>query len=275
VKEQTRWKCRSTTAALAVLAALASPAGLLYAQSTEELAKAAQNPVASMISLPFQNNTSFGYGPEDDIQNVLNIQPVWPFSLSPNWNLISRTILPVVYQPDLPGVEGDFGLSDLNPTLFLSPAKPGKVIWGVGPTITLPTATADVLGTGKWSGGVAAVALTMPGRWVLGALVNQQWSFAGDEDRRDVNLMVLQYFVNYNFAGGWYLTSAPLNTANWAAASGDVWTVPVGGGFGKIIPGKPPLNVTLQAYYHVVKPDHLPAADWTLRFQVQLMFPKE
>jgi hypothetical protein len=132
----------------------------------------------------------------------------------------------------------------------------------------------DALGTGKWSGGVGAVVLIMPGRWVVGGLLNQQWSFAGDDDRSDVDLMILQYFVNYNFEGGLYFTSSPLNTANWEASGGDVWTVPVGGGFGKITPGKPPLNVSLQAYYNLVTPDHAPAADWTLRLQVQLMFPK-
>jgi hypothetical protein len=258
------------TAALLLVSAQSS----LFAQSQEELARAAQNPVASMISLPFQNNTNFGYGPDDDIQNVLNIQPVWPFSLSRSWNLISRTILPVVYQPDLPEMEGGFGLGDLNGTLFFSPARPGKVIWGVGPTLTLPSATSSVLGSEKWAGGLGVVALTMPGRWVVGALVNQQWSFAGDDQRDDVNAMLLQYFVNYNFKGGWYFTSAPVNTVNWNVDSDDRFVVPLGGGFGRIIPGKPPLNVSLTAYYNVVKPDNLPAGDWTLRLQFQLMFPR-
>lgn len=253
---------------------LVSPASRLFAQSQEELARAAQNPVASMISLPFQNNTNFGYGPDDDVQNVLNIQPVWPFPLGEKWTAISRTILPVISQPDLPEMEGDFGLGDLNETVFISPARPGKVIWGVGPTLTMPTATASVLGSDTWAGGLGAVVLTMPGRWVIGALVNQQWSFAGDDERSDVDVMLLQYFVNYNFQGGWYFTSAPMNIANWGAASDDVWTVPIGGGFGKIIPGKPPLNVSLAAYSNVVTPDTVPAADWQLRLQVQLMFPR-
>ncbi|MCU0290437.1 MAG: hypothetical protein MUF10_00385 [Thermoanaerobaculaceae bacterium] len=257
----------------AVLAiVLIVPAGEVLAQSQEELAKAAQNPVASMISLPFQNNTGFGYGPDNDVQNVLNIQPVWPFSLG-TWNLISRTIVPVVYQPDLPGLDGAFGLGDINESLYFSPAQPGKVIWGVGPTFTLPTATSEALGTEKWSGGLGLVALTMPGKWVFGMLVSNQWSFAGDDQRADVNSMTLQYFVNYNFSRGFYFTSAPINTANWEASSEDCWTVPVGGGFGQIFPGKPPVNVQVSAYYNVVKPDHAPAADWTLRLQVQLMFP--
>ncbi len=257
-------------------------------KSAEELAKAAQNPVADMISLPFQNNTNFGYGPDDDVQNILNIQPVWPFRISPEWNLITRTILPVVYQPDLtlpvkvaPGVvedvnvDGAFGLGDLNETLYFSPAKPGKLIWGVGPTFSFPTATDNVLGTGKWSAGPAFVVLTMPGHWVLGALINNQWSFAGDSDRADVNAMLLQYFINYNFAKGWYVTSAPINTANWEASSDDRWTIPVGGGLGRIFhAGKQPMNAQVGAYYNVVKPDTVPVADWQLRIQIQLLFPK-
>jgi len=241
-----------------------------------------------MISLPFQNNTNFDYGPDDDIQNILNIQPVWPFRIAPDWNLITRTILPVIYQPDLavpvkvaPGVvedvtiDGAFGLGDLNETLYFSPAKPGKVIWGVGPTFTLPTATDDVLGSGKWSAGPAFVVLTMPGHWVLGALITNQWSFAGDSDRADVNAMLLQYFINYNLKKGWFLSSSPINTANWEASSDDRWTIPIGGGVGRIFhAGNQAMMALVGAYYNVVKPDNVPAADWQLRIQVQLLFPK-
>jgi len=276
------------TAAVAAFAAALGLAPALAQQSTEELAKAAQNPVADMISLPFQNNTNFDYGPDDDIQNILNIQPVWPFRIAPDWNLISRTILPVIYQPDLavpvkvaPGVvedvtiDGAFGLGDLNETLYFSPAKPGKVIWGVGPTFTLPTATDDVLGSGKWSAGPAFVVLTMPGHWVLGALITNQWSFAGDSDRADVNAMLLQYFINYNFNKGWFFSSSPINTANWEASSDDRWTIPIGGGVGRIFhAGNQAMMALVGAYYNVVKPDNVPAADWQLRIQVQLLFPK-
>ena len=276
------------TAAVAAFAAALGLAPALAQQSTEELAKAAQNPVADMISLPFQNNTNFDYGPDDDIQNILNIQPVWPFRIAPDWNLITRTILPVIYQPDLavpvkvaPGVvedvtiDGAFGLGDLNETLYFSPAKPGKVIWGVGPTFTLPTATDDVLGSGKWSAGPAFVVLTMPGHWVLGALITNQWSFAGDSDRADVNAMLLQYFINYNLKKGWFLSSSPINTANWEASSDDRWTIPIGGGVGRIFhAGNQAMMALVGAYYNVVKPDNVPAANWQLRIQVQLLFPK-
>jgi hypothetical protein len=239
----------------------------------EELAKAAQNPVANLISVPFQNNFNFGVGPNDATQWILNVQPVIPISLSEDWNLITRTILPIINQPSpAPGVPSAFGLGDINPTFFLSPAKSGKLIWGVGPTLTFPTATDAMLGAGKWSAGPAAVALTMQGHWVIGALANQQWSYAGWGEK-NVSAMLIQPFINYNFSHGWYVTTSPIITADWNANRGDKWTVPIGGGVGKIIRlGKLPLNAQLAAYYNVVTPDN--GADWQLRFQVQFLFPK-
>ena len=148
----------------------------LGAQQTEsELAKKTQNPVADLISVPFQNDFNLGAGTKDQTVYVLNVQPVIPINLTEDWNLITRIIAPIINQPSLfPETDSAFGLGDLNPTFFLSPAKPGEIIWGVGPTFTLPTATDSLLGTSKWSMGPAAVALTMQGPWVFGALANQQ-----------------------------------------------------------------------------------------------------
>jgi hypothetical protein len=240
---------------------------------TEELAKETQNPVSNLISVPFQNNFNFGLGPHDATQWVLNIQPVVPITLSKDWNLITRTIMPIINQPSpAPGIRSAFGLGDINPTVFLSPANSGKLIWGVGPTMTFPTATASVLGNGKWEAGPAVVVLTTPGQWVLGALANNQWSFAGWGDK-NVNALLVQPFINYNFPAGWYFTSSPIITANWFAASDERWTVPLGGGFGKVFKlGKQPINASLQAYDNVVTPKG--GADWELRFQVQFLFPK-
>jgi len=239
-----------------------------------ELAKKTQNPVADLISVPFQNNVNFGVGPHDDVQYILNIQPVIPFKLTENWNLISRTIVPLIYQPELaPGVGEVFGLGDIQESLFLSPAKPGKVIWGLGPIFQFPTATDDSLGQGKWGAGPTAVALTVHGPWVLGALVNNVWSFAGDSDRRDVNQMLLQPFVNYNLPDAWYVVTAPIITADWEADGDDRWTVPIGAGVGKIVRlGKLPVNAQASAYYNVIRPDN--AAEWQLRIQIQLLFPR-
>jgi hypothetical protein len=244
------------------------------ADETQDLAKQAQNPVANLISLPFQNNTNFNVGPGEDTQNILNIQPVVPFRFTEKWNLVTRTIFPVIYQPELtPGYGSTFGWGDVNTTLFLSPATSGTVIWGAGPIFSFPTATDRVLGTGKYSAGPAAVALMMPGRWVFGALANNIWSYAGDGDRDSVNQFLLQYFINYNLPEGWYLSSAPIITANWEAGSGNKWTIPFGGGVGRIFKiGNQPMNASVQAFVNVDKPDQGP--DWTLRLQLQFLFPK-
>jgi hypothetical protein len=267
---------RITTFLLAVLIVINLTAfpHVVWAADKADLARAAQNPIADMISLPLQNNTNFGVGPGDDVQNILNIQPVVPFKLSENWNLITRTIFPVIYQPELvPGTGSEFGLGDINTTLFFSPSKPGKILWGVGPVFSFPTATDKVLGTDKWSAGPSVVMLTIRGPWVVGALANNLWSFAGDDDRQDVNQFLFQYFINYNMADGWYLSSAPIITANWEASSGNKWTVPLGGGVGKVFRiGKQAMNAQVQAFYNVEKPEN--AADWTLRLQLQFLFPK-
>jgi hypothetical protein len=255
---------------------------LALAQSEADLAKASQNPVAAMISLPFQNNTFFDVGPDDDVANVLNIQPVIPIGIGPV-NLINRTIVPLIYLPDvtaglaeLPeGISGGstFGLGDINYTGFLSPAQSGDITWGIGPSISIPTATDEKLGTEKWSAGPSAVALVQPGPFVIGTLVRQLWSFAGDDDRQDVSQMLIQPFVNYNLPDGWFLVSAPVITANWEADSDDQWLVPLGGGAGRVFKiGPQPVNVGLQAYYNVEKPQFGP--DWSLRFAISFLFPK-
>lgn len=276
---------------LLLLAVLSTPSAAQQQTSTEEsnteeLAKKTQNPVADLISVPFQNNFNFGAGlHHNNMVYILNIQPVIPIKLSDEWNLITRTIMPVINLPALfPGVDGATGLGDINPTFFFSPAKPGELIWGVGPTFTLPTASDKLLGNGKWSMGPAAVALTMQGHWVIGALLNNQWSVGG-WGHDNVNALLLQWFVNYNLPDGWYLSAAPIITANWKAdKAGDVWTVPLGGGVGKlfrlgdILPlegdklAKLPINTQLQAFGNIAKPEFGPA--WQLRFQIQLLFPK-
>ena len=153
------------------------------------------------------------------------------------------------------------------------PAKPGEIIWGAGPTFTLPTATDSLLGNGQFSMGPAAVALSIQGHWLFGVLMNNQWSVAGWGDK-PVNALVLQPFVNYNLPDGWYLTSVPIMTANWKAdKAGDVWTVPLGGGVGKLFKvDKLPIDMQLQAFGNVAKPQD--GADWQLRFQIKVLFPE-
>jgi hypothetical protein len=246
-----------------------------YSQEVDEtdLAKKTQNPVSDLISLPFQNNTNFNIGPLEGTQNILNVQPVWPFSLSEKWTVITRTILPVMSQPAMvPGQDRTFGLGDATFTAFLSPKDSGKLVWGAGPVLLLPTATDDVLGSDEWGLGPSIVLLTMPGNWVVGSLFSNIWSVAGS-GTVDINLFTWQYFINYNLSDGWYLLSAPINTANWEGDSGDRWTIPIGGGAGKIFRvGKQPMNGQISAYYNVEKPNF--GADWQLRLQLQFLFPK-
>jgi hypothetical protein len=262
----------------------------------EDLQKTAQNPVAGLISVPIQNNTNFGVGPFGRNQNVLNIQPVIPVNVSPNWNLIIRWITPVVWQPapgtanlEVFGIEentpayfaatdvqahaGVFGFGDMTPTFFLSPVRPHKLIWGAGPMFTLPTATGRVLGQGKLSIGPSIVALVQPGLWTLGALVNNIWSVAGSGGRTDVNQMSLQYFINYNLKKGWSLSMSPTITANWQASSGNVWTVPVGGGVARVFRlGYQPLNASVAFFRNVAHP--AAGSPWGMRLQISFLFPK-
>ena len=257
---------------MTVVQAMAQTKG--KAESTEELQKAAQNPIADLISIPLQNNFNFGVGPQDKMQYVGNIQPVVPFHASENWNVITRTIVPLVYQPELaPGVGDVFGLGDIQFTAFLSPAKPGEFIWGVGPIVQFPSGTNNSMTTGQWCAGPSVVGLRMDGHWVYGALANYISSFAGQSDRGAVSQWLIQPFVNYNMADGWYLTSAPIITADMMADTSDRWTVPLGGGVGKIIRvDRLPMNLQLQGFYNVARPDAGP--DWSIRFQIQLLLPE-
>jgi hypothetical protein len=243
------------------------------ADAESELAKKTQNPVADLISVPFQNNINFEVGPKGRTQNILNIQPVVPFHLNEEWNLITRTIAPLIYQPEFFDEGNEFRLGDIQFTAFLSPRDSEGLIWGAGPALRFDTATDDTLGQGKWSAGPSVVALKMEGPWVYGALVQNLWSYAGDSDRAHVNEFLLQPFINYNLPDGWYLSSSPIITANWKADSGNRWTVPIGGGIGKIMRfGKLPVNLSCQGFYNVESPSN--GADWTLRLQLQLLFPK-
>jgi hypothetical protein len=269
---------------IATLLALRAPAAAAEAEGEKggeqgeapgDLAKAVQNPIADLISVPFQNNTSYNIGPNQRASNTLNIQPVIPVHLSDRILLVTRTILPITYQPDLTSTGGGTsGVSDLSSSFFLSPAKPGKIMWGVGPIVVLPTATQRAVGTGRWSAGPTAVALMQPGDWTFGVLVNQAWSFAGPANRANVSAMTVQYFINYNLPDAWYLSSSPILTFNWKASSSEEWVVPVGGGVGKIFKlGKLPLNGTVQGFYNIRPEDSQTIGHWQARVQLAFLFP--
>jgi hypothetical protein len=192
--------------------------------SPEDLAKIAQNPVGNLISVPFQENANLNVGPLDRTQNVLNIQPVFPINLNSDWNIITRTILPIISQPAFaPGQSRTNGIGDVQFNAFLSPA-------------------------------------------------NNIWS-VGNSSSPAYNNGLVQLFLNYNFESGLYFTSSPISTVNWQAKGSQQWTVPMGGGLGKILKlGKLPVNTSLSAYYNVVRPDF--AGNWQIRAQVQFLLPK-
>ena len=240
----------------------------LAQKSDADLTKAAQNPIANLVSIPFQNNTNFNMGPMGDrTQNVLNIQPVIPLYKG---RLITRTIFPLIWNPDYTQNSGsDFGFGDILFTAFYSPESKG-LTWGVGPVVSIPTG-GDTHGTGKWGLGPSIVILVMPDKWVVGGLINNIWSVAGDENRADVNFFTFQPFINYNFPS-FYLTFSPIITANWEADSDNQWTVPLGIGAGKLIRlGKLPVNFNVSYFNNVVKPDY--SADWTLRILAAILLP--
>jgi hypothetical protein len=263
------------------------PASAPAADDANDLAKATQNPVASLISVPIQNNSNFAVGPYNRTQDVLNVQPVIPARISENWMLISRIIQPIVWQPSsAQPTGGEYGFGDMNPTFFLSPAKPGKIIWGAGPAMVFPTATSSTLGQGKLSFGPSVVALIQPGHWTLGFLVNNVWSVAGSSHRPSVNQMTLQYFITYNLKNGWNINSRPIVTANWHnkaegdAADGDDttpggrWTFPFGGGVGRVTRlGYQPVNISANFYGNAIHPPG--ASSWGMRLQIALLYPRK
>ena len=245
------------------------------AEEAEKLLKDTQNPVASLISVPVQNNTNFNLGPANRTQDILNIQPVIPVGLSENWNLIVRWITPVVWQP-VPTQKnlGVYGLGDMVPTFFLSPAKPGALIWGIGPAFQLPTATNFDTGQGKFGLGPSIVLLTQPGHWTIGVLANNVWSVGGPQGRPRINQFLMQYFINYNLEKGWYLTTSPIVTADWRASQGNEWVAPVGGGVGRVCRlGPMPANISVQFFGNAARPAG--SSPWGMRLQMAFLFPKK
>ena len=236
-----------------------------------KLAKATQNPLAAMYSLPFQNNTTFGVGEYDRAQNVMNIQPVIPIGLGDKINLINRIIIPIVTQPSSIEDKSSTSVADIVYTAWLSPTKASKITWGVGPAFQIPTGSdPDEFGSHEFGVGPSVVALAMINKWVAGFVVNNIWTFGDVEE----NKFLFQYFVNYNLPNAVYLVSAPILTANWNAPSGDQWVVPFGAGIGKVFKlGNQPININAQGYYNAVRPDGW--GDWQMRLQVQLLFPKK
>jgi len=261
--------------AAALIAALAIASADVRAQNTEEaLALAAQNPVAAMVSVPMQYNYDQKIGPlEDGHKNYVNIQPVIPFSLNEDWNLISRTIMPVVWQSDIvPGAGSQSGIGDITASLFFSPKKPtaGGWIWAVGPVFYLPTASSDLLGADKWGLGPTGVILKQEHGWTYGVLANHIWS-TGGAGRADINNTFLQPFLTYTNATHTSFTANSESTYDWER---DVWSVPINLMVSQLVKvGEQRLQLQAGARYWATTPD-VGAHGWGARFTLTFLFPK-
>jgi len=235
------------------------------------LAKATQNPVGDLTSLPFQFNFNTGGDLEDQTFFNLNFQPVIPFRVGA-WNIIARTIVPINSMPAGADTRVS-GVGDIQEQVYFSPANVGKLIWGVGPVFSFPTATASAVKSGTWAAGFGAVGLTMTGPWVLGALVNQYWPMSDTGGEPKTDLFVLQPFVNYNFGQGWSIGFSPVISANWNASDGNQWTVPLGLGLSRttVFNGRP-MTLSVTYYHNVEKPEG--SAGQQLRFAMSFLYPR-
>jgi hypothetical protein len=226
--------------------------------------KLSQNPIGNITVFESQNNFNYGIGPYTRYGYNMNVEPVVPIELSPTWNLVSRTIIPIVDLPSFAppdvcaavGCGSTFGIADTQEELFFGPkTKPGQVDWAVGPIFSFPTGSPqDILGTGKWGAGLDAVALITPGKWVMGTLVTQTWSFAGHPNFPNYSNVLVEPFINYNLKNGWALKTSPILTANWNQP-GSAWAVPLGGGVGKVFKaGDQLMSLTVEYYTYVSRP---------------------
>jgi hypothetical protein len=260
--------------AVSVAVTFVAAAAIAASADDNDLAKQLSNPVAALISVPLQFNYDRGYGPDNGYRAVLNIQPVVPFTINEGWNLISRTILPVISQNDIAGPSASqFGIGDITQSFFLSPSKPTEsgIIWGVGPVFLIPTATDDLLGSGKLGIGPTAVVLKQAGPWTIGGLANHIWSVAGDGNRADVDATFLQPFISYTTPTAWTFT---LNTESSYDWRGREWSVPINFSVSKLTKfGEQPVSLSGAVRYWADSPENGPKG-LGVRFGLTFLFPK-
>jgi len=248
---------------------------VVQADSAADLAQELTNPIANLITVPIQINLDRNIGLDDNGKKLfINVQPVIPVDINDDWLLITRTIVPVIYQKDIFPDEGSqSGLGDINEQLFFSPKKPtaSGLIWGAGAAILLPTATDSRLGSKKWGIGPSFIAIAMPGRWTFGALGNHVWSFAGDKDRIDISNTFMQPFVAYTWPSAWTVSMQTESTYNWEL---EQWSIPVNAAAAKLVKiGKLPVSLQAGVGYWVESPDVGPEG-WRFRLQANIVLPK-
>jgi len=253
----------------------AEETGSASLEDNADLAQELTNPLADLMTIPIQMNYDQNIGVQDDGRKLqTNIQPVIPFHLNQDWNLITRAILPVIHQEDIfPGAGSQFGLGDTSLSLFLSPKKlsSGGVLWGAGPILLLPTATDSLLGADKWGAGPTAVVLTLRGPWTAGMLANHIWSFAGDGDRPDISNTFLQPFAAYTWPSAWTVSVQSESNYNWKT---EKWSVPLNVAVSKLVRwGKLPVSLQAGVGYWVESPDTGPEG-FRFRLQANFVLPK-
>jgi hypothetical protein len=241
------------------------------------LAREVQNPVSKLSSVPVRYQTDFGIGPQGLARNTLSIRPTIAGSVTPDLSIVSRTTVPFVFQPDpAHGFATISGLGDIAESLYVVPSLASEVIWGVGPTVSLPTASEPELGSGQLGLGPTAAVLIQPRPLTLGVLAAQIWSVEGASTLPSVNRLSVMYVGAFHFPHGWYVHTAPIVTANWNAGSlRNTWTIPVGGGAGKVLNvGGVSISASVAAYWNVVRPDTVTAPSASAQVQVALLLPR-
>jgi len=243
--------------------------------SETELSREAENPVSKLSSFPVRYQNDFGIGPQNRERTTISLRPTLAFPVTHDLSIVSRTTVPIASQPD--PVHGTFtsGLGDTVESLFLVPRPSSGVMWGAGPTISIPTALPTVLGSGWVAVGPAAAVLMQSRLLTLGLLGVQLWSLAGESSRPDVNRLGLKYIAALHLPRGWYIHTAPLLSANWNASSfRNMWTIPVGGGAGKVFHiGELPINASVTAYWNVIRPETVMAPSGNVQAQLALLLP--
>ena len=274
--------CTSTLAAIFIMTNFgASSSALAQGEGGRQgdLATQSQNPIASLISLPFEFNSYQNVGEDEKTQNILLAKPVVPIDITENWNFVLRALIPFIDQPDSGPIDGKTGVGDIHLQTYFVPKKTNSLggdnfwTWGVGPVLQFDSASNDILGTGRDAAGIGGVLFGKINNWTVGALLNNVWDVDSSQTRGDVNLTTAQPFVNYNLDNGWYLKTDPVITYNQKADSGNKWTIPVGAGFGRIFNlGKQPVNLSVAAYGFADSPDG--GANAQLQASLVFLFPK-